>query len=169
MSAGPDDRFGGDGVDSYRISKGEYEAVLWVHPEGRVRANLFLHLNDDRESGHEEPVELVNGPEPFIVVRCEGTGELRFYSKRAIVRLEHEPLVRRDIEETSTIHCELLMMDGSSLEGSIREFLVPEHRRLFDYLNQRGEQFLRIFLAEDRACLVNKAYIVRAIELGGDE
>ncbi len=156
-------------MDSYRISKGEHEATLWVHPEGRVLASLFLHLNDARESGHEEPIELINGPAPFIVVRCNGTDELRFYSKRAIVRIEHAPMTPVDSDDASTIACELRMMDGSSLTGSIREFLVPEHRRLFDYLNQRGEQFLRIFLADDRVCLVNKAYIVRAIELDDSE
>lgn len=153
-------------MDSYKIRKGEHPARLWVHPEGQVNGYLFLHINTDRTSGHEEPVELVNGPEPFIVVRCEGTDELRFYSKRAIVRIEHEPLTHPESGDVDSIPCELLMMDGSSLSGTIREFLVPEHRRLFDYLNHRGEQFLRIYFDDETACLVNKAYIVRAVELG---
>jgi len=152
-------------LDSYRIRKDEHPARLWVHPEGPVDASLFLHINTDRASGYEEPVELINGAEPFIVVRHARTEETRFYSKRAIVRIEYAPLVQGESADVDRIPCELLMMDGSSLSGTIREFLVPEHRRLFDYLNQRGEQFLRIYLDEDTACLVNKAYIVRALEL----
>lgn len=156
-------------MDSYRIHKTEKPATLWVHPEGRIMARFFLHLNNERDSGHEEPIEVVNNPDPFIVVQCDMPDELRFYGKRAIVRVEHERLSTEESSDITVIPCELLMMDGTALTGSIREFLVPEHRRLFDYLNHRGEQFLRMYLDSQTVCLVNKTYIVRAVETEGTD
>jgi len=155
--------------DPYKIHKRREPVTLWVHPEGPVKGYLYLQQTSDRGDRPEHPVEILNLDAPFIVVQCEDPDETRFYGKRAIVRVHHDPIEGEDDTSSLTmLPCELRMMDGSSLRGTIREFLPPEHRRLFDYLNQRGESFLRLHLDDGGICLVNKAYIVRAMETGDD-
>ncbi|MDZ7747691.1 MAG: hypothetical protein U5K43_01695 [Halofilum sp. (in: g-proteobacteria)] len=152
--------------ESYRIQKREEPVTLWVHPDGPVKGKLYLQEQSDRGERPEHPVEIMNTDVPFIVVHCEDPDETRFYGKRAVVRVHHEPMEGEpETSDITVVPCELRLMDGSLLSGTIREFLLPEHRRLFDYLNQRGEPFLRLHLDDGGICLVNKAYIVRAAEL----
>ena len=156
--------------NAYKIHKEGRDATLWIHPEGPVRAQLFLQMLSDRGTGAEQPLDVLNSDPPFIVVQCVDSGDTRFYSKRSLVRVQHESFADGDESaDVTVIPCELSMMDGSSLRGTIREFLLPEQRRLFDYLNLRGEQFLRLVLDDGIICLVNKAYIVRAVETEPNE
>lgn len=155
--------------DPYRIRKREEPAMLWVHPDGPVRGTLYVQEQSDRADRPEHPIEVLNSQQPFIVLRCHDPDEARFYSKRAIVRAHHDPMPGESGPDDATVvPCELRLMDGSSLSGTIREFMVPEHRRLFDYLNQEGQPFLRLHLDDGGICLVNKAYIVQAVERGDD-
>jgi hypothetical protein len=55
------------------------------------------------------------------------------------------------------------MMDGSLLSGVIRETLSPDRSRLFDYLNNADEPFIRLYNDPDTVCLVNKSYIIHAV------
>lgn len=155
--------------ESYKIQKREEPVTLWVHPDGPVKGTLYLQEQSDRGERPEHPIEIMNTDVPFIVLRCQDPDETRFYGKRAVVRVHHEPMEgESETTDVTIVPCELRLMDGSSLSGTIREFLLPEHRRLFDYLNQRGEPFLRLHLNDGGICLVNKAYIVRAMEVEDD-
>lgn len=50
------------------------------------------------------------------------------------------------------------------IKGSIRENLQPEYARLYDYLNEDKQRFIRIYTREGEICLVNKSYIVQITE-----
>lgn len=151
--------------DSFKILKREEPVTLWVHPDGPVKGAFFLQEQSDRSDRPEHPIEVLNRDHPFVVLHCHDPDETRFYGKRAIVRVHHEPMTgETESTDLTVIPCEFRLMDGSSVAGEIREFLLPEHRRLFDYLNQRGEPFLRVHLEDDSICLINKAYIVQALE-----
>ena len=54
------------------------------------------------------------------------------------------------------------MMDGSLLEGEIREPLPEDRSRLYDYLNQVRTRFIRLRVDGDRVFLVNKSYVIHA-------
>jgi len=149
----------------YKILKRQEPVTLWVHPDGPVKGMLYLQQRSDRSERAEQPIEVLNRDVPFVVLHCENPAETRFYGKRAIVRVHHEALDDElDGPDLTVVPCELRLMDGSSLKGRIREFLLPQHRRLFDYLNESGQPFLRIHLDDGGVCLVNKAYIVQAME-----
>jgi hypothetical protein len=149
----------------YKILKRQEPVTLWVHPDGPVKGMLYLQQRSDRSERTEQPIEVLNRDTPFVVLHCENPAETRFYGKRAIVRVHHEAMAEElDGLDLTVVPCELRLMDGSSLKGRIREFLLPQHRRLFDYLNESGEPFLRIHLDDNGVCLVNKAYIVQAME-----
>ena len=88
--------------------------------------------------------------------------ELRFYNKRAIVRVEYHEEEPPSEEGTGikTLHCRVSLMDGSLIEGIVRYPLPPNHERLYDYLNLSKERFVKLYLEDGNICLVNKAYIV---------
>ena len=105
-------------------------------------------------------MEVLNQPDPFLVVKLEGTDEIRFYNKHAIVRVEYPLESNLQVPDADVRHCILQMMDGSSMEGTIRRVLPPDRARLVDYLNFGGERFLKIDCSDRRVYLINKLYIM---------
>ncbi|MFP4161158.1 MAG: hypothetical protein ACLFSK_04120 [Ectothiorhodospira sp.] len=148
-------------TDALKIPKKRKPVKAWVHPDGLVLGSLFVHLQSAHRAGEEEPAEVLNGPEPFFVMECGTAREARFYNKHSVVRLEYTvdgiPLADYAVHLRARLH----LMDGSNLDGVIREMLDPQKARLFDYINIHEHRFVRLFLSETEVALVNKAYIVR--------
>lgn len=155
------------GREELRIPKRPMTVNLWVHPEGPVVGCLFLA--ETGESGAlEDPLEALNAPPPFIVVRREQgpPGEIRFYNKRAIVRVLCDEACAADAERLAANvvqPCELRLMDGTVLHGTVHHSLPPERARLYDFFNLGDERFVRIRLDDGGICLVNKAYVVAVV------
>ena len=57
-------------------------------------------------------------------------------------------------------------MDGSLIDGEIIEVLHPDHARLYDYLNQAEDRFIRLYIGETQVCMVNKNYIIQVTNRG---
>ncbi len=140
------------------------QVTLWVHPEGIVEGCLFLRM-EDGELQPEVPIEVLNHPSPFIVVRREDPQSTRFYNKSSVVRV-HYSAEHEDDRDLPELHCSMQMMDGSLLKGTIRRDLPPDYSRLYDYLNLEQERFAKLYLDDDQVCLVNKSYIVCVSEVG---
>lgn len=144
------------------VPKALKQVRMWIHPEGQVLAGIYLVATHPGELPAELPIDLLNQHTPFLACQCHG-GELRFYNKNALVRMEYESEAECAMATDVTLRGEFGLMDGSVFVGDIRENLPPERRRLLDYLNVHMERFIRVFLGEDTVVLINKAYIVRAI------
>jgi hypothetical protein len=142
-----------------RVRKALHRVHLWIHPEGRVSGALYVREHSPEHAGREQPFEVVNEDVPFLVVRRNQPEELRFYNKASVIRVEYRA---NDAKGPPSVArgCRLHMMDGSLLEGEIREPLAPDRARLLDYLNQPKLRFLRLFGNDDRLCLVNKSYVI---------
>ncbi len=144
-----------------KVPKKLKPVTLWVHPEGRVRASLYLREQSPDHAGPEQPLEVLNQGTPFIVVEREEPDELRFYNMRSIIRVEYAA----ELEPSTDIprqRCQMQMMDGSFIAGSICEQLPPARARLLDYLNRTDECFIKIHMDEGTIYLINKAYIIYA-------
>jgi hypothetical protein len=147
--------------ESLRIPKMLQPVELWVHPEGRVLGSLYLHLESDEHAGAEKPQDALNQADPFLVLKCDPPEEVRFYNKRSIVRLSYQDAPPCEVADLVTLGCCLYMMDGSLIAGAIKEHLPPAHRRLYDYINNVREAFIKVHMEGGHICLVNKAYVVR--------
>lgn len=143
-----------------KIPKKQKQVTLWIHPEGRVIGSLFLSLHGELPDSEELPLDALNHPKSFLVLRRDDTNELRFYNKSSIVRVEHCAEQLAELEGVNPIACILCLMDGSIIKGTIRKALPPDNARLYDYLNMHDERFAEIYLEDDIVCLVNKSYIV---------
>ena len=152
------------GSENLFIPKQLSQVTLWVHPEGIVEGCLFLRL-EDNQMNPEAPLEVLNHPSPFIVVRREDPDTIRFYNKSSIVRV-HYPSGNEDDSTLPELQCAMHMMDGSLLKGTIRRDLPPDYSRLYDFLNLEQERFARLYLDDEQVCLVNKSYIVCVSEIG---
>lgn len=142
-------------ADTLKLPTKRKKVRLWVHPAGSVIGSLFIHTDD----GHDQAVlDIVNQPEPFVVFEVDSPNEIRFYNRQSIIRIEYTDKDAID-KSAQTLYCTIHMMDGSVIEGTIKEALPPEHARLYDYLNQQDNRFLKIFVSDDEVCLINKSYI----------
>jgi len=147
--------------DSLKIPKIKRQVNLWVHPEGQVIGSLFLREQSVNHAGVEEPIEVINKDKAFIVLEREVDGQVCFYNRNAIIRLEYEHTTTSAEADLKIIPCQLTMMDGALFDGEIRESLAPDRARLFDYLNQDKARFIKLYIDTKQVCLVNKSYIVK--------
>ncbi|MEE8303468.1 MAG: hypothetical protein V3S24_13655 [Candidatus Tectomicrobia bacterium] len=143
-----------------KIPKKQKQVTLWIHPEGRVVGSLFLSLQSKSSDGEEVPLEALNHPKTFVVLRRDDFDEVRFYNKASIVRVEYHKEELAESEEIDQLECRLCLMDGSIVEGTIKRALPPDYARLYDYLNMPDERFTEIHTGEGIVCLINKSYIV---------
>ena len=146
-------------TSALKITKTLRQVSIWVHPEGRVNGEIFVAAGDDADIA-ENPCMVLNNDTPFLVLRTEKADDVRFYNRNAIVRAEFESVKPTD-DKLTRVSCQITMMDGSVINGQIIEELPEEHARLYDYLNQTRQRFIRLFTSDDEVCMVNKSYVVK--------
>ncbi len=158
--------------DILKVPKKLRPVTLWVHPEGRVIGAIYLRIQSPDHAGSEQPLEALNACESFLVFNREEPAELRFYNIKSVIRLEYEATEddeTADVDASNNpMRCHLQLMDGSSIDGSIRESLPPTHARLLDYLNRNNEAFIKVYMDDGLIYLINKSYInhVHVSDLG---
>jgi len=158
--------------DDLKIPKKLQAVSLWVHPEGRVVGSIFLTEKSPDYGGTEKPQTVLNRCDSFLVFKVEDPDELRFYNIKSVIRVEYEKTADDEDSDAKLMECHLHMMDGSLLNGTIREILPPDHSRLLDYLNQSDERFIKLHIDDGLIYLINKSYInhvhVSGITASGD-
>ena len=142
-----------------KVPKVAREVTFWVHPEGRVVGSIFLRKQSVNHAGEETPLEAMNHPEPFVVLKREEPEQLRFYNRKSVIRVEYEGKDFQVATAIKPLACQLYLMDGSCISGRIHEPLHPNRARLLDYLNRTEEQFIKLHV-EHNTMLVNKSYII---------
>lgn len=142
-----------------KVPKKLHAVTLWVHPEGRVVGSIYLREQSPDYGGTEQPLEVLNRCESFLVFKVDDPDELRFYNIKSVIRVEYEA-TSADLENDGVpIDCHLHMMDGSLINGIINEILPPDHARLLDYLNHGEENFIKVHMDDGLIYLINKSYI----------
>jgi len=149
--------------NTLKVPKKLRPVILWVHPEGRVVGSIYLRTQSPNHAGSEQPLEVLNACERFLVFNRDEPAELRFYNIKSVIRIEYDAIEDDDaINNESTnspMHCHLQLMDGSYIDGNIRESLPPNHARLLDYLNRNDEAFIKVHMEDRLIYLINKSYI----------
>ena len=142
-----------------KVPKVSRQVTLWVHPEGRVVGAIYLREQSVHHAGQETPLEALNHPEPFIALRRENPEQLRFYNRKSIIRVEYDGKDYQVATAIKPLPCQLYMMDGSCISGTIEEPLHPNKARLLDYLNNQEDLFIKLQV-DNNTVLVNKSYII---------
>ena len=144
---------------SLKIQKAARPVTLWIHPEGRVTGNIFITPGSDQSDG-ELPEDVLNQSEPFLVLQKKSPDEVRFYNRASIIRVELSESDSGNSQKSHRYKCKLLMMDGTEISGTIQESLPKEFSRLYDYLNQKSDRFIKLY-SKDIVYLINKSYITQ--------
>ena len=145
--------------DNLKIPKKLQTVALWVHPEGRVIGSIFLRYKSPDYGGTEQPLDVLNRCESFLVFKVDNPVGLRFYNIKSVIRVEYEATDADRDSSVEPMQCHLHMMDGSLIQGTIQESLPPDHARLLDYLNQPEERFIKVHMDDGLIYLINKSYI----------
>ncbi|HEC20616.1 MAG TPA: hypothetical protein ENI97_14960 [Gammaproteobacteria bacterium] len=157
--------------DTLKVPKKLRPVTLWVHPEGRVVGAIYLRTQSPNHAGEEQPLEALNACESFLVFNRDEPAELRFYNIKSVIRVEY-PATEDDVRgNENDMRCHLQLMDGSYIDGSIRESLPPHHARLLDYLNRSDEAFIKVYMDDGVIYLINKSYInhVHVGDIGAEQ
>jgi hypothetical protein len=142
-----------------KVSKKLRAVTLWVHPEGRVVGSLYLKEQGANKEEIEQPLDVLNQCNPFLVFKIDDPDELRFYNIKSVTRVEYKSNASDSSSDAEPMNCHLRMMDGSIINGGIFESLPPDRSRLLDYLNRGEENFIKVHLEDGLIYLINKSYI----------
>ncbi|MGH8677812.1 MAG: hypothetical protein ACREUQ_05605 [Burkholderiales bacterium] len=146
---------------SLKVPKSLAAVTLWVHPEGRVQGSMFVNLPGPDSTRAEQPWDVINEPPDFIAIKREDPEEVRFYNKSSIVRIQYWDGISSPLDEGRPLPCQITMMDGSLINGKICKAAPIERSRLYDYMNETGERFLKLRPdSGGEVLLVNKSYVV---------
>lgn len=151
---------------SLKIDKTLRPITLWVHPEGRVIGSIFVQPELENNS-EEEPNDVLNLDAPFLVLQKQDPEEIHFYNRTAIIRAEYPKSDTEISDNSHTYHCKVMMMDGSQIYGIVQESLPSEYSRLYDYLNQGTDRFIKLHGDDETTYLVNKAYVTQVVSVDG--
>ena len=143
-----------------KVPKRQVPVTLWVHPEGRVVGSIFVHFPGADSTQCEQPWDVINEVADFVAIKLDDPDEMRFYNKSSIVRVEYRDAASSPFAEGRPQPCMITLMDGSLIEGEICKATPVERSRLYDYMNDTGERFLKLRSAEVDVLLVNKSYVV---------
>jgi hypothetical protein len=144
---------------SLKVPKQQIPITLWIHPEGFVLGSMFVHLPGADALHAEQPWDVINEPADFVAIKRDDPDEVRFYNKSSIVRMQYASEATPASHDGQPLSCQITMMDGSLIDGEICKATPVERSRLYDYMNDTGERFLKL-RAGGEVLLVNKSYVV---------
>jgi len=150
-------------MSDYRIEKIRRHLVVVLTDGSRIDGEVFLRSVSRFRARPEEPLDLLNDPEPFFAIEQDGTTLL--VAKRNVVRAE---LPVPDVDDSNLaavgVPVEVELTNGTSCSGSIFLETRADRPRLMDYLNTYAPPFLAVIDARQMV-LVNKDTIAHVREV----
>jgi hypothetical protein len=152
----------------YRVPKHRLPVRLRTREDAWESVHVFLSECADGHAGTEQPEDLFNGRDEFLVVET-GDGEVAFLHRAGVslVEIDLEAILGEERAGADLLAGDLaieerirvLLDDGLELEGITRYQRPHAAARLKEHLNAE-DPFLPLHRG-DRLCLVNKARIAR--------
>jgi hypothetical protein len=138
----------------FRIEKVRRYVSVVVSGGGALEGDIFLQPSARYRSGPQAPEELLNEPEAFFPLATEGD-QMTLVSKDHVTRVDYDGQPA-DTEDVGAIDVavEVVLADGTTVEGDLRLEPRADRPRLLDFLNRQHERFLTI-RSPNHVCLVN--------------
>ena len=150
-------------VSDYRIEKLRRELAVTLSDGSQLEGEVFLRSVSRTRSRPEEPVDLLNDPEPFFALMRHGEAVLVAKSQviTAVTTVDED-----DALDTGALGVivEVTLHDGTICDGSIFMESRNDRPRLLDYLNGYRERFLPI-VSPGQLLLVNTGSIAHVREV----
>ena len=149
-------------TDDYRIEKTRRAVEVTLANANRLDGDVFVQSFARFRSGPEEPLDVLNGDDPFLPLGLPN-GDVLLVQKSQIAVVGTELPEDDDSVERGVVgmHVELALIDGSTLSGSIFPEVRLGRPRLVDILNDTKQPFIALFGSEQLQ-IVNRALIAHA-------
>lgn len=152
-------------INRFRVEKLR-RAVSVVLTDGRrLEGDVFLAERSRSRAEPEEPIDLLNGDEPFFPFFLDEQ-EVLLLAKAQVVRAEAsaaEGSLSADMPD-GAMAVEITLIDGSAVSGFVPVEKRGEHTRLLDFLNGYVKRFIPVFWGE-QVCLVNRMQVASVSQL----
>lgn len=150
-------------MSEYRIEKLRRELAVTLSDGSRVEGDVFLRSVSRNRSRPEEPLDLLNDPEPFFALMRQGEAVLVAKSQviSALTTVDED-----DALDTGAlgVTVEVTLRDGTVYDGSIFMESRNDRPRLLDFLNTYRARFLPI-VSPGQLLLVNTDSIAHVREV----
>jgi hypothetical protein len=156
--------------DERRIQKHPTEVSLVTVGGERLSGNVFVHPYNPARAGREQPVDVMNSPDPYIPL--ETPDGILLVAKDAIVEVEYEDATETRNDGTLplgvNVTLSITMSGGKPLSGALLVAGPVNTPRLLDFMNRAAmgnDRFLELH-ADGRVKLVNRTHIatIRTID-----
>jgi hypothetical protein len=149
-------------MSDYRIEKARRRVEVTLANGRRLEGDVFIQPFARFRTGPEEPLDLLNGDEPFLPLVLTNEDVLLVQKSHIAVVATEVPSDDDSVERGVVgMRVELEMSDGTTLNGSIFPEVRMGRPRLVDILNDTKQPFIALF-ATDRLQIVNRALIAHA-------
>src|SRR5262245_6094967 len=126
---------------------------------------IFLAARVPQHDGPETLLEMLNRPEAFFPFR-QDDGPVLLVARSQVVTLavEQEPIADPDrLSAAKEVGLELVLSNGTTIDGHARAELPQQHARTLDYLNAGGGAAPFIALSNHESInYVNRAHVLFA-------
>lgn len=148
-------------MHDYRFDKSRVTISLRLRGGAEVSGTLFVQASQYRARGHEEPIDLLNDPDPFFPFERDDGVVILVPKARVLEVLGVETTPEDELRRTSARAVEVVLhlVDGNERTGMLLLEMPSDRPRVLDYLNHNAEPFLMLF-EPNGARIVN----ARAIE-----
>jgi hypothetical protein len=152
--------------NDYRIEKQRQPVVVVMATGDRLFGDIFVQAYARHRSGREEPMDVLNDPEPFFPLAMPDGGTL-LIAKQCVRELEvvgtltGEDLTAVAAQSTAV---ELTLAGGHTRAGWLYLEVPFDRPRLLDFLNRFDQRFLTLH-TDDGVRLVNIRSLERARQL----
>ena len=150
-------------MDHY-IPKRRIPVTLWSNDLHGLQGSLFLDL-DAAGNRHQTVLEKLNESARFLPLAVGLEGRIHLFNKRRLTRVTTgRRVIESDVFARGFLpwreeEGEVLLADGTTLNGRIPMPLERESQRLSDFMNMRGWEFFAL-LTPITVHLVNAAQVV---------
>jgi hypothetical protein len=150
-------------MDHY-IPKRRIPVTLWSVDGQSVHGQVFLDLDAER-GRHQTVHEKVNESARFLPVAVGNEGRIHLFNKSRLLRVTagrqviQSDVFARGFDPWREEPAEVVMLDGSTLEGRVWTPLQRATQRLSDFMNMQGAAFF-VLLTGTGVHLVNTASVV---------
>jgi hypothetical protein len=144
-------------VSEFYVEKVRRRVTVVLDGGTRIDGDIFLQSVARHRLGPEAPSEMLNDRDPFFPL-AQGR-ESTLIAKRSVTQVEFasQP-TDTQLDGTPGVTIAIRFADGTELVGDLYPETRAGRRRLLDFLNSDGEQFLAVHVAST-VVLVNRRLI----------
>jgi hypothetical protein len=148
------------------VPKRGFEAEVQFVGGERLSLLLFVAESAQDHAGPERVSDLLCQGPAFLPARDPITGKTCFIARAAIsvVRLARgaEPGDADELTIPTEHEVEIVLRDGTTVQGTLSYVLPAERSRLNDFLNE-APPFFRLFTSTAEVLLVNRGHVARVL------